>query len=221
MNKLNFNYTLTRKNVKNINCRIKEGNVIVSANENISIEKIEKFLFSKSDLITKAIENQSKKPELLLENNSTIKLLKNEYLLRIHSSNKNYISLSENTINIFTKDTSDKELINHLFNSLLKDFSKKTIEPICAETFISLARYNIPTPKVKYKKLKSMWGNCNAQKCTITFSTNLMFTNIDFVKYVVLHEYVHLIHQHHQKPFYDVIKKIMPNYKEIKGSLYE
>ncbi len=222
MNTLPFDYTLTRKNVKNINCRIKDGTVFVSANKNVPIPRIEQFLLSKSNFILEALQKQSKKPEISIENNSHIQILNADYTIKISKSQKNSITLSNDTINIYVVDINDTDKIQNLFDIIIKELSKKVIEPLCNETFLMLLQsYNIKNPEIKYKKLKSMWGNCNAKKGAITFSTNLMFTNIDFVRYVVLHEYVHLIHQHHQKPFYDVVKKYMPNYKEIKGNLYD
>ncbi len=62
---LPFEYVLTRKNVKNINCRIKsDGKVYVSANKKVSIEVIETFLSDKQDFILKSIKKVKKKPSV-------------------------------------------------------------------------------------------------------------------------------------------------------------
>jgi len=50
-------YNLTRKNVRNINLRVKaDGTVNVSANRSVSQKVIEKFLISKADFIINALE---------------------------------------------------------------------------------------------------------------------------------------------------------------------
>ena len=50
-------YTLTYKNVKNINLRIKpDGSVCVSANKRVADKIIESFILSKSDFILRALE---------------------------------------------------------------------------------------------------------------------------------------------------------------------
>jgi len=51
-------YKLVRKNVKNINLRIKSGCVSVSANIFVPEKLVEDFVYSKADFILKAIERQ-------------------------------------------------------------------------------------------------------------------------------------------------------------------
>ncbi len=222
--KLPFEYTLVRKSVKNINCRIKNGVVTVSASNRVSIKQIEEFLYSKQDVILDALKKQEKQEShqpSKISNGATIKLADTIFTINIIESNKNQLEVKDNIIYIRTTDTDNEDLVQKIFDKLLVEYSKRTILPISKEVFELLKPYNIPSPEIKFKKMKSMWGNCNSRKCVITFSTNLMYTNIDFIKYVVLHEFTHLIHQNHQKEFYDVIAEFMPNYKKIKGNLYE
>lgn len=58
-------YTLTYKNVKNINLRIKsDGSICVSARRGISVKVIENFLLSKADFILKALNKYHTQPPL-------------------------------------------------------------------------------------------------------------------------------------------------------------
>ncbi len=221
MSKLPFEYKLTRKKVKNINCRIKsDGIVYVSANKGVPIDYIENFLLSKQDVILKSLDKASKKKQATLENNEKISILGKELTIKIIESLDQKIYIKDNFFVIETKST-DEEHLQKMVDYFALEFCKNLCEPLSAKTFELLKGYNIPKPVIKYRKMKSMWGNCNKFKKTITFSTNLIFTNYNFTQYVVLHEFVHLIHPHHQKEFYDVIKIYMPNYKEIRGNLYD
>ncbi len=220
MDKLPFKYNLNRKVVKNINCTVKNGVVNVSANKDVSIEKIESFLFQKQSLILNALKKQ-KNNCVQIENNKTINLLQKEYTIKIISSFDNFIKLDNSFIYIHVQDINNNELINSLFDKMILEMSKDIIFPICNKTINLLHQYSLSTPTIKYKKMKSMWGNCYPSKNTITFSTNLLFTNLEFIEYVVLHEFTHLIVPNHQKDFYDIIKKFMPNYKLIKRSIHE
>ncbi len=62
LNGIEIKYELTRKNVKNINLRIKPDGIYVSAGRWVSEDYIEKFLLSKADFILKAIEKMKKEP---------------------------------------------------------------------------------------------------------------------------------------------------------------
>ena len=51
-------YILTRKNVKNVNLRVRsDGPVCVSASKNVPIKFIEDFISSHYDFIVKAVES--------------------------------------------------------------------------------------------------------------------------------------------------------------------
>ena len=53
-------YHLERKNVKNLNLRVrKDCSIFVSANETISCEEIDRFIFAKASRILKAIDHFS------------------------------------------------------------------------------------------------------------------------------------------------------------------
>lgn len=216
--KLTFQYILTRKNVKNINCRIKsDGVVYVSANEKVPLSIIESFLLDNQNKILSAID-KANKSNIYNFNYETLKLLNCEYKIKLFKDPINSISIDKGVIKITTPDTNNTENINLLIDSLLLKLAPTVIEPICIEIYnLIKSYYDIPYPYFKYKKLKSMWGSCRKQKALITFNTKLLYTNEDFLRYVILHEFVHLIHANHQKNFHNVMEFFMPNYKTIKS----
>ena len=72
---------------------------------------------------------------------------------------------------------------------------------------------------IKVKNLKSCWGICHPFQNYITFNKSLMLKPLPAVEYVVLHEYVHFLVPGHGKRFYDILKKLMPDYKYRKSLL--
>ena len=61
----NYKYTLERKNVKNINLRIKpDKNIYVSANKRVSVRTIETFIKSKEAFILEAFQRFEKSAEI-------------------------------------------------------------------------------------------------------------------------------------------------------------
>lgn len=75
----------------------------------------------------------------------------------------------------------------------------------------------------KYKKLfiknqKTVWGSCSYQN-NINLNLNLVALDSEFIDYVILHELTHTVHKNHQKAFYELLKKNMPNALEIQKKL--
>lgn len=224
--KLKFSYVLTRKDVKRINCRIKsDGIVYVSANKKVSIKTIEDFLYEKQNFILDSIEKiqlTQKKNKIGIDlENLQVTLLNTTYKVYIIEDKKDFVKIQDDLIFIYTVDINNNKRIEKIFDLFLQDWFKYIITPIC-EHYFSLLKNDytfIKYPDIYFKKYKSMWGNCNPKLGIIKFNTNLAYTNINFVKYVVLHEFTHLIHANHQKEFYDLLKQYMPNYKEVKRSI--
>ncbi|MEK9196320.1 MAG: YgjP-like metallopeptidase domain-containing protein [Patescibacteria group bacterium] len=68
------------------------------------------------------------------------------------------------------------------------------------------------------KSLHSKWGSCDRHK-NLQFSLYLMGCSNEMIDYVVLHELVHTKHMHHQKEFWALCKKHMPDYEDRRKQL--
>ena len=66
---------------------------------------------------------------------------------------------------------------------------------------------------IKITSSERRFGSCT-QKGGICYSYRLILYPERAVDYVIVHELCHLRHRNHQKPFYDLVKKYMPDYKE-------
>jgi predicted metal-dependent hydrolase len=73
---------------------------------------------------------------------------------------------------------------------------------------------------VKLKYNTSNWGSCSSQG-NINISVRLMFAPQDVVDYVLIHELAHLVYHNHSLQFWQLIEKIMPDYREKEKHLQE
>ena len=65
---------------------------------------------------------------------------------------------------------------------------------------------------VKINFARTRFGSCGA-KNNLNFSAFLMLFPLEAVDYVVVHELAHIKHRNHQKEFYSLIEKYLPDYK--------
>lgn len=83
-----------------------------------------------------------------------------------------------------------------------------------AETAIE--RYGPPNNLIPsglhIKDQKRLWGSCTASG-VINLNWRLILAPIDVFDYVVVHELCHLIHRHHQPPFWQAVGEIMPDFE--------
>ncbi len=81
---------------------------------------------------------------------------------------------------------------------------------------ISGLRFN----KIRISGARRRWGSCSV-KNNLAFSWRLILAPTTVIDYVVAHELAHTQEKNHSKKFWDLVKKIYPNYKESRKWLKE
>jgi predicted metal-dependent hydrolase len=223
MRSLRFNdkvieYELVRKNVKNINVRIRSnGQVFVSASPHIPVKVIEEFLLSKGDIIVKTIESFSKlPPEKPPQDGDSVQILNKSYYLSIQTGAENSIRLTGQILYMTVK-CDDSDVKHRLLNMARKKLMREPLIELCDRVYSVFEPLGVAYPEIRIKNMKSRWGSCNTSKNIITFSTLLCEMPMPFVEYVVVHEFAHLVHPNHSKAFYSFIESLLPDYKERKA----
>lgn len=66
---------------------------------------------------------------------------------------------------------------------------------------------------ISIRTQRSRWGSCSS-KGNLNFNCLLMRMPPEVRDYVVVHELAHRLEMNHSKRFYEVVARILPNYKE-------
>ena len=66
---------------------------------------------------------------------------------------------------------------------------------------------------VRMKLNQSNWGSCSSNR-NLNFSTRLLFAPSEVIDYVIVHELAHLKEMNHSDRFWNIVQKVMPDYKE-------
>jgi len=220
---INVEYELTVKNVKNLNLRIRDGKVYVSANRFVSIEHIEGFMQAKSKTILQAIEkyNASLTAQHYGNSYSTgekVFVFGKEYMLLVDNG-KNSAELVGGVFHLKVSNADDCALKERVFSAALKVLLVDTVKSICEEKYPIFEPYGIKYPQIVFRDMKTMWGNCYPSLNRITFNLKLAAAPIECIEYVVIHEYTHFIEANHSKKFYALLDVFCPDWKECKKKL--
>lgn len=204
-------YTLVTKQVKNINMRISSrGEIVVSANPFVPMEKIDDFVSSKASWIIKNLKSIEEKAQHTMIDDKHIMLFGNSLKIRKTTGKYNHVSYDKDTLYVQCKPGSDSEkVIRQLLDKLCKD----VFLDIATLTYRSLSDYHLEFPQIKIRDMKSRWGSCTPAKNSITLNKKLIHYPFEFMEYVILHEFVHFIQPNHSKAFYHIIENYMPDYK--------
>ena len=204
-------YTLVTKQVKNINMRISsKGEVVVSANPFVPMDKIDDFVSSKVSWIVKHQKSMQERSQRTMIDDKHIVLFGNSLKIRRTTGKYNHVSYDKDTLYVQCREQADPEKVVRQF---LDKLCKDVFLDIATLTFRSLSDYHLDFPDVKIRDMKSRWGSCTPAKNSITLNRKLIHYPFEFIEYVVLHEFVHFIQPNHSKAFYNIIENYMPDYK--------
>lgn len=204
-------YTLVTKQVKNINMRISsKGEIVVSANPFVPMDKIDDFVSSKVSWIVKHQKSMQERSQKSMIDDKHIVLFGNSLKIRKTTGKYNHVSYDKDTLYVQCREQADPEkVIRQFLDKLCRD----VFLDIATLTFRSLSNYHLEFPDVKIRDMKSRWGSCTPAKNSITLNRKLIHYPFEFIEYVVLHEFVHFIQPNHSKAFYNIIENYMPDYK--------
>lgn len=204
-------YTLVTKQVKNINMRISsKGEVVVSANPFVPMDKIDDFVSSKVSWIVQHQKSMQERSQKSMIDDKHIVLFGNSLKIRKTTGKYNHVSYDKDTLYVQCREQADPEkVIRQFLDKLCRD----VFLDIATLTFRSLSNYHLEFPDVKIRDMKSRWGSCTPAKNSITLNRKLIHYPFEFIEYVVLHEFVHFIQPNHSKAFYNIIENYMPDYK--------
>ena len=65
---------------------------------------------------------------------------------------------------------------------------------------------------VRLKAVTSIWGSCSPEQ-DITYNWKLALAPQTVSDYVIAHEVSHLVYKHHQRSFWDCVRRFSPEYK--------
>ena len=201
-------YTITKKKIKNFIIRIyPDLRIAISVPLHASSKDIENFIQSKKEWI----ETTLNKIEMAKENKNnfkknTIKILGKDVEKKIIESDLERIRLTDTSVYIYSKSIDNAGIDKKLFEWKFEEL-KSILEEYLGK-YTKLLNTNINYYQIK--KLSSAWGIYHKRENYISFNFDLIEKDIKCIEYVVLHE---LCYMNHQKDFWTLVEKYMPDYK--------
>jgi len=213
---------LSQKRIKNLHLRICPplGEVRVSAPLRFNLETIKRFILPKIEWIKDRqtiIRNRKRVPELKFISGEHHDFFGKKYLLEIVESKASAaVSLHKEKIKIRVKENSTaqqkRKILDEFYRLQLKKIIPKFIAKYEKKMKVNVKEFGV-------KKMKTRWGTCNPRVRRIWLNLELAKKPIQCLESIVVHEMVHLLERGHNKKFYDLMDKFMPDWKLAKEKL--
>lgn len=220
-------FELERKNVKNINLKVKpDMKVVVSANSKVPLEYILNFVRQKAPWIIKNIgyfKDVQSEYKTIKEyvSGESFKYLGKQYRLKVEESSKESVRYYQGFIELRLKDKKDTVRKKKLIDKWYREKAVQNFSESLKRIYPLVENYGIQYPEIQIRTMKARWGSCLVGKNTIMLNHELIKAPKFCIDYVVLHELVHFKHRNHDAEFYDFVTLLMPDWKQRKEILDE
>lgn len=217
-------YTLERKEIKNINLRIRhDGKIFVSAPKRAQAQIIDCFVISKMNFITKAldkfIKNNNEKLEMQYISGENVTLLGKNMRISVVKDKSEYVSCDGVYVYIHVKRPDYYNRKKNLLNNWINTQCSIVFNDVIQEVHTRFVSYDIAMPQLVIRNMTSRWGSCLPKKGIITLNKRLIEAPKNCIEYVVYHEFCHFIHPNHSKEFYMLLQVMLPDWKRSKQIL--
>ena len=211
------------KNSKSIKIYFKGNTLEVTKPKRLSMLALIKILKDDEDKL------YEKYKKILASEISTIKQWKTgeifyykgeEFTVVREYKNINRISvnlmLEQKQIIISLPKNIEQEQAKIYVDKLIKKLLKSNTEVLIAERLPYWSKImQIDYNEVKVRDAITRYGSCMPSKKNLYFSSRLIMLPEDKADAIIVHELCHMKHKNHNKEFYDLVAKYIPNYKEI------
>lgn len=216
-------YTLERKNVRNINLRIRpDASIYVSAPHRVPLAEIEDFMISKGAFIMNAIDHirDARADISRYEDGNKAYFLGRPLEVKLSQGPRVNFSIDGDFLFIQMPEPTNVsariELVKRWYSRQARDIFISALHDVYDEF---RCVYQVPFPHVTIRQMKSRWGSCRPDLGKITLNLLLVTASYEDLRYVVVHELAHFIEGNHSEAFWDVVRQFEPNYKERRQSL--
>lgn len=202
---------LKRSN-KNIYYRYKDSKLIITTPVRLSESDILKMIKQNEEAIISLI-NRVKRKSVEIKETNVIHYLGRELSIEIINDNTNYVSLTENSLVVRTRNSNDL-YVKKLIRLFYIESVKKYIDGIFDDIFRMYPDLKRPRPNLVYKYTTSFYGKCYPKKNVIEFSGMCMKLEKKYIDVIIHHEICHFKYLGHQSDFYKYLESHMPNAKK-------
>ncbi len=197
------------------------GNVEVQAPKGTPVEHVLQLLEEKWDWIQQKSKEMKERvlgpKEKVYNDGESFLYLGKEYPIQISqdiSIKQDRVVLEGDKLHVYVKQLEDEKV-----KQALKRFYYQECK-VLVERSIQSYQSNFKTKprSVRIADNNSNWGTCNS-RLQLTFNWKLAMAPLEVIDYVVVHEMCHMVHLNHDRSFWRLVGKMIPDYKEMENWL--
>ena len=196
--------------------------VRVAAPTRLPVRSIEEFLVRRSAWVLRHLDQQALRTKLLpseYRTGSTVPFLGQRlFLLLREKAGAVGVRPLLGTLEVSVPPDGNAAQQSRVVGALERWYRGEAEAELRARVSRYASMMEVAPPSVLVRSQKHLWGSCSPRG-VLRFNWKLIMAPPTVVDYVVVHELCHLRHPHHQKPFWDAVAGVLPDYRARRAEL--
>ena len=126
------------------------------------------------------------------------------------------VRLRVRTIDLQVRPGADSQQRGRVLDSWYRDQLRATLDPLLTK-WQRLLRVKVE--RVHLQRMKTKWGSCNSELCSIRLNTELARKPAECLEYILVHELAHLREPSHGPRFIALLDGALPQWRELRDTL--
>lgn len=214
---------VVRKNIKNLHLGVypPDGRVRVAAPLRLSDDAVRLAVISKLGWIKRrqaAFKAQARQSDREMVSGESHYFLGRRYRLRVINNDgaAKVVVRNKTTIELHVRPGTDARQRERVLLRWYRRKLRDLIPPLLAKWQTTLG---VQVSDWGIRRMKTRWGTCNAKARRIWLNLELAKKPAHCLEYIVVHELVHLIEQHHNDRYISIMDKHLPQWRSHRQEL--
>ncbi len=217
-------YVLERKNVKNINLRVRAGGIYASASRRVPAAAVDRFVLSRAAYILAAKDRleavqRAAPPPHAYEPGEVFTVQGRDYALAVVPGTRDSAYIAGGLLVLRMRDPADRARRERLALGFMEKQCQAVFGAMLDRLYPALEAMGAPRPTLRFRNMRSRWGVCHVKSAVITLNKRLLPMDPALGEYVVTHELCHLIVPDHSPRFYALLEGLLPDWKARRAAL--
>jgi len=216
-------YHLHRVNRKHLRIAISPDlRVDVYSPKSSSDQQVKKAILQKASWIARILDkietyHPLPSPKKYISGETFI-YLGRHYRLKVREGKNQSAKLQGRFLWVQVTDKQNRKSVRRIVEAWYREHAQQTFQRYLKQCYVIASRHGVDKPTISIRSMKRRWGSCT-QAGRITLNVKLIQVPVHCIEYVIMHELCHLKHHNHDRGFYSLLTRCMPDWRWRKQSI--
>jgi len=195
--------------------------VSVAAPQGLPLAQVEAFVLQRAPWIIRKQRQFALKPRPAPRqyvSGETHRYLGKQYRLKVVQGSPQGVRADGEFLWVRVRDVEDPQLVRRVLEAWYRARAAEVYAERLEACWPRVQPLGVPRPAVTIRAMRSRWGSARRPN-KMTLNLKLVQVPLAYIDYVILHELCHFVEPNHSARYYQVLERVLPDWRARKAAL--